>query len=102
MEATYMKDSTKINAWFAPTLPISGGPANYSGLPGLILEVSTNNGKRVITAASVTPGDVTHFIIKPKQGKKVTREEFRKIVEEKTGPNKGESGGTIMIRVEQH
>jgi GLPGLI family protein len=102
MEASYIKDSTKTKAWFAPTLPISGGPANYTGLPGLILEVSTNNGKRVLSAVSVTPGDVSSMIIKPKQGKKVTKEEFRKIVEEKAGPDKGEGGGTIMIRVEQH
>lgn len=102
MEATYSKDSAITIAWFAPALPISGGPGSYVGLPGLILEVSANNGKRVVLAASVTPGVVSNLIIKPKQGKKVTRTEFRKIVEEKAGPGNREGGGTILIRVEQH
>jgi GLPGLI family protein len=28
-----------VTAWFAPSLPFSFGPANYAGLPGLILEL---------------------------------------------------------------
>lgn len=28
-----------VTAWFAPSLPFSFGPANYTGLPGLILEL---------------------------------------------------------------
>jgi len=32
---------TKITAWFTPDIPISFGPKKYSGLPGLVLEVSS-------------------------------------------------------------
>lgn len=32
-----------IIAWYTPAIPISFGPSNYCGLPGLILEVSKNN-----------------------------------------------------------
>lgn len=32
-----------IVAWYAPEIPISFGPSNYCGLPGLILQVSKNN-----------------------------------------------------------
>lgn len=101
MEAFYVKDSTKTVAWFTPSIPVSGGPSDFHGLPGLILEVNVNEGKRIISAATVSPGDVTSMIVKPKQGKKVTKDEFRKIVAEKTGDNKSEGGATFMIRIER-
>lgn len=99
MEAFYVKDSVKTMAWFAPSIPVSTGPDKYHGLPGLILEVNVNDGKRLITAASVTPGDITALLVKPKKGKKVTREEFNKMVEEKTGENQEEGGDVIMIKI---
>jgi GLPGLI family protein len=99
MEAIYIRDSVKTVAWFTPSIPISTGPAKYHGLPGLILEVNVNDGKRLITAASVTPGNVSDLLVKPKKGKKVTREEFNKMVEEKTGQNKEQGGDVIMIQI---
>ncbi|MBK6964237.1 MAG: GLPGLI family protein [Bacteroidales bacterium] len=99
LEAFYMKDTVKTIAWFTPAIPIYSGPGKYHGLPGMILEVNVDNGKRIISVASVTTGDVASLIIKPKQGKKVTREEFDKIVEEKTGENQGEGGDVIMIKI---
>jgi GLPGLI family protein len=35
--------TTEYVAWFAPSLPFSFGPRNFSGLPGLILEMKVNN-----------------------------------------------------------
>jgi GLPGLI family protein len=35
--------TTEYVAWFAPSLPFSFGPKNFSGLPGLILEMKVNN-----------------------------------------------------------
>ena len=40
--ATLISDPT-ITAWFTPDIPINAGPAEYSGLPGLILEVRGNH-----------------------------------------------------------
>ncbi|PKP29480.1 MAG: GLPGLI family protein, partial [Bacteroidetes bacterium HGW-Bacteroidetes-17] len=42
------------------------------------------------------------LISKPKKGKKTTREEFKKIVEEKTKEMGGESGGGTFIMRIQH
>jgi len=99
MEAFYVKDSSRTVAWFAPSIPISSGPGNFSGLPGLILEVNVNDGKRVILCNSITMGEVADKLEKPRQGKKVSKEEFRAIVEEKTGQmNEGE-GGVFMIKI---
>jgi GLPGLI family protein len=38
----------KIEAWFCPEIPISLGPLNYNGLPGLIFELNFNNVSYVI------------------------------------------------------
>lgn len=100
MGATYSKDTLTFTAWFAPSIPVSSGPAKYWGLPGLILEVSDQKGDRVITAASVYDTDVSKLLVKPKQGKKVTNEEFKAIVEEKSKETGGgKDGNMIMIKV---
>lgn len=41
IKATYTNDtSMNVEAWFTPQIPISIGPRNYGGLPGLILELT--------------------------------------------------------------
>lgn len=101
-EAIMIKDSTKMIAWFTPVIPVSTGPANYGGLPGLILAVESGDGKNKTTATSVDLTAVEKdFLVKPKKGKKVTREEFDKVVEEKMKEIGTENGGghQMMIRI---
>ncbi len=103
-EATREDDGRIIKAWFCPAIPISVGPESYCDLPGLILEVDIDNGQNVITAKSIDtkPADKEMFV-KPKKGKKVTDEEFQKIVDEKMkemGQESGEGGHQIMIKIQ--
>lgn len=99
-EAIQEKDSSKIVAWFTPAIPVSAGPSDYCGLPGLILSVEADNGKNTLTATSVDFAPVSKDkLYKPKKGKKVTRDEFDQIVAEKMkemGAERGK-GGTQMI-----
>ncbi|KAF0199408.1 MAG: hypothetical protein FD166_531 [Bacteroidetes bacterium] len=101
MEAFYQKDTVRTVAWFTPSIPVSTGPGKYHGLPGMILEVNVDGGKRIFSATSLTDGDVAALLVRPRQGKKVTRDEFNKIVEEKTGEMQGEGGTAIMIKIGQ-
>lgn len=100
-EATRVDDDKKVTAWFTTAIPVSTGPATYGGLPGLVLEVSVNDGDRVISAVEVKPGDPSAMIKKPKDGKSVTEAEFNKIREDKLkemGIENG-SGGNVIIRI---
>jgi len=72
-----------IKAWFTPQIPVSLGPGEFSGLPGLILAVE-KNGETFFIATSVKMTSSEEGIITiPADGKKVTQEEFDKIIEEK-------------------
>lgn len=72
-----------ITAWYTPEIPVSHGPGNYCGLPGLILEV--NDGRTSMLCSKITLNPKEKFEIKaPKKGSKVSREEYNEIVNEKT------------------
>lgn len=99
-EATQITEKDTISAWFTPVIPVPAGPSNFVNLPGLVLEVNINNGKRIIIAQNVTLKAVDKKLIaKPKKGKKVTKEEFRKIVEEKAKEMGAGEGGRRVIRI---
>jgi len=81
-----------ITALFSPKIPISAGPDSYYGLPGLILAVEVN-GETAFMATSVDLSSVQKDkVVKPGDGKKITREEFNKTVDEKVKEFKENSG----------
>jgi len=105
-EATREKDSTQIVAWFTPSIPIPSGPAEYLNLPGLVLAVDLDNGKHTFVAKSIEPMELDNkMLAKPKEGKKTTDAEFKKIVEEKMkemgGNGHAVQGTQMMIRIEK-
>jgi GLPGLI family protein len=104
-EAVLETEKDTISAWFTPVIPVSGGPANYCGLPGMILEVTTKDGKQSTKATSVDFSPFAEDVLtKPGKGKKVTREEYDSIVEEKMkemGAEQGEGGHQMMIRIQR-
>jgi GLPGLI family protein len=102
-EAVMGEGDKKVSAWFTPVIPVSSGPAAYGGLPGLILAVEINEGRQVFTAVKIESELAeTPAIVRPDKGRKVTREEFDKIVEEKMkemGAQPGAGGQQMMIRI---
>jgi len=71
-----------ITAWYTPQIPVSQGPGEYWGLPGLILEVSSGKTTILCTEITMNPKEKVAFK-KPEKGKKVTRSEYNKIVTKK-------------------
>ena len=73
-----------ITAWYAPQIPLPLGPKNYTGLPGLILELQEGPRTMYITELSLNPKQKI-TIEKVPQGEEVTEKEFEKIAAEAYG-----------------
>ena len=105
-KAIATRDSTTIEAWFTPEIPVPAGPGHYGGLPGLILVVNENDGKRSIVAKELSLDPLGEdAIIPPTEGKEVTQAEFDAIVEEKMkemGIERSGSGGNVRIMIGNH
>lgn len=103
MEAVNEDTVKKIKAWFTSDIPVSAGPAGFNGLPGIILQVDINDGSQTISATGIDTSPVNMSLLeKPKEGKKVTADEFKKIVDEKRKEMGEESGGGenhIVIKI---
>lgn len=100
-KAVAERDSTTIEAWFTPEIPVSVGPEHYHGLPGLILVLTEDDGRRTFTAESVELAPLADgALTPPADGRRVTREEYDRIVEEKMAEMEAEmgSGRGIIIR----
>src|SRR6185369_6523624 len=101
-EAILQDTSKKVTAWFTPAIPVSTGPNGYSNLPGLVLSADIDNGKRIINATSIDLKEIDKSIlVKPTEGKKVTKEAFNKIVDEKRKEMQQENGGNgdVIIKI---
>lgn len=91
----------RVTVWYTPEIPISQGPEEYWGLPGLILEV--NFGKTTILCSKIILNPKEKTTIKElKKGKKVTSEEYERLIEQQmelmNNQKAGEGEFKIQIR----
>lgn len=91
-----------VTAWYAPEIPVSQGPGSYWGLPGLILEVHDGSVSVLCSKLVLNPKPKID-ITAPKKGKKISKAEFDKIVEQKTKEmmqmEDGRSDNKMMIKI---
>lgn len=100
---TKMKEIT-ITAWYTLAIPVSNGPGNFHGLPGLILAV--NDGTETIVCSKIVLNPKNKIdLSEPKKGKVVTQAKFESILEKKMkemeerySPN-SRDGEVIEIRI---
>lgn len=83
MDMIEIPEEIEVTAWFTPQVPVSNGPGEYTGLPGLILELNVYRTTLLCSKIVMNPKDAEK-IEPPKKGKKVTRAEYIKIVKDKT------------------
>jgi GLPGLI family protein len=69
----------EIVAWYTPMIPVSQGPSEYWGLPGLILEVSAGNTTMLCSKIIMNPEEKTK-IEAPEKGQVVTKKEYNEII----------------------
>lgn len=67
--------TVEVTAWFTPEIPVQHGPAEYGGLPGLILEVSDGKTILLLSEIKLNPKDRTELKA-AKKGDKVTQAEY--------------------------
>ena len=75
-------ETVTITAWYTPQIPVTTGPGNYHGLPGLILEVNDGTETVICNKIVLNPKDQVN-ISEPNKGKEVTQAEFDDIIEKK-------------------
>ncbi|RXP60342.1 GLPGLI family protein [Lutibacter sp. HS1-25] len=78
-----MKELITVTAWYTLDIPVSNGPGEYWGLPGLILEISDDNMQILCTKIVINPKDKVE-ITEPSKGKVVSQKAYDEMVVEKT------------------
>ena len=68
---------TELVVWYAENIPVSFGPDNYSGLPGVIMEIDQDNGATVTTAVEVSAKYPKKELVAPSKGEKMNRAQFQ-------------------------
>ncbi|WP_373399829.1 GLPGLI family protein [Algoriphagus halophilus] len=81
-EMEEFKDTVQVVAWYTDQIPVSHGPSEFWGLPGLILELQ-NNGSTMICEKIVLNPEEKFELIVPKKGKEMTADEYRALADEK-------------------
>ncbi len=101
------EEEQTVTAWYTPQIPISHGPNQYGGLPGLILEIG--DGQQTILCSKIVLNPKKEVNVEePKGGKKVNQAEFEAIMDKKmreqmeqfeNSRQDGEDGERIEIRI---
>lgn len=66
---------TFVEAWYTPQIPVSHGPGEFWGLPGLILEVSSGNTTLLCSEIILNPEEKVS-IKAPSKGKEITKKDY--------------------------
>ncbi|MBT8316925.1 MAG: GLPGLI family protein [Lutibacter sp.] len=72
-------EMTEVVAWYSPQIPVSQGPSEFWGLPGLILEVNIGNTTMLCSKIVMNPEQKTK-IEAPEKGKLVAKMEYKEII----------------------
>ena len=72
----------EVTAWYTPQIPVSQGPVDYWGLPGLILEVNTDK-TTILCSKIVMNPEQKEVIEAPKKGQSISRSDYNETVKSK-------------------
>ena len=103
-KATAIVGKYEVEAWFALEIPVSSGPANYWGLPGLIIELKEKGGKTFTFKEFKEEVPTEGELAMPNEGKKVSQKEYDETLAQKTkeltgGTDATGSGGVKILKM---
>ena len=70
---------TEVEAWYTPQIPVGHGPGEYSGLPGLIMEVSAGGTTILCSKIVLNPKEKVK-IQAPDKGKEIGKVAYKETV----------------------
>ena len=90
---TKQPEDMVYTAWYTPEIPIPNGPEKFGGLPGLILELHTNNMVYLCSEIELNPKKTIQ--IKAPKGKPISQDEYDKKVEKHLKNKNIKNGNSI-------
>lgn len=87
-----------VVAWYTDQITCPSGPETFGGLPGMILELNINDGEIVFSPLDVIDAGDKKLVKAPTNGKKISKKEFQKMLEDELGPEASRGGRVIRIR----
>jgi GLPGLI family protein len=90
---------TELVVWYAENIPVSFGPDNYSGLPGVIMEIDQDNGANVTTAVEVSAKYPKKELVAPSKGEKMNRAQFQESMQKLMQDMQRGGGGMGGMRI---
>ena len=90
---------TELVVWYAENIPVSFGPDNYSGLPGVIMEIDQDNGATVTTAVEVSAKYPKKELVAPTKGDKMNRAQFQENMQKLMQEMQRGGGGMGGMRI---
>ena len=73
----------RIEAWFAPGISAPVGPDMYGGLPGLILVLTEDEGRRTYVAQEIALAPLREALEPPAEGRRMTGDAYEQMAREK-------------------
>jgi GLPGLI family protein len=93
-------DQQKVEAWFTQDIETSAGPDFFFGLPGLIMKVTVDEGTTEYKVLQLDTQAKT-TVKAPTSGKKITREEYRKLMQQQMQGMRPPGGGPGRMMIIQ-
>ncbi|MDG2492221.1 MAG: GLPGLI family protein [Flavobacteriaceae bacterium] len=82
---------TQIEAWYTLQIPLRHGPAEFWGLPGLILEVSAGNTTMLCSQIVLNPKEKVSIKV-PKKGKEINKKDYQETIKGKMNEMRNNRG----------
>ncbi|SFT85153.1 GLPGLI family protein [Algoriphagus locisalis] len=103
-EMVTSKDTVNVTAWFTMQIPVSHGPDDFWGLPGLILELQNRGMTYIAERIVLNPNEAVEIEI-PKKGEMISSKDYEALSEEKMQEmmkrysGKPGSGNEMVIKI---